>query len=223
MALEHVLLLGWALLVGIDLVSVPQIMIARPLVAGTVAGAIVGDPAGGALVGAILELFALDVLPVGAVRYPDYGVGAVVAAATVAHAPGSLGVGVAVAVGLAVAWLGEWSILVLRRRTSADVRRHRDALDAGEPATIRAVHLRGLARDALRAVAVGGVGLLLAFTVRQWPPVTLRGAVLLTVVVVGTGLGVGAAAAVGLAGRARGVGWFAAGLAAGTAWMVIAA
>lgn len=64
--------LGWLLLwgtaVALDLVSVPQVMITRPLVAGTVAGVILGDPAAGAAVGAILELFALDLLPVGAAR-----------------------------------------------------------------------------------------------------------------------------------------------------------
>jgi len=36
-------LLAWGTLVGLDLVSGPQIMIARPLVAGTVAGALAGD------------------------------------------------------------------------------------------------------------------------------------------------------------------------------------
>jgi hypothetical protein len=41
------LLLGWGTLVGLDLVSVPQAMIARPLVAGTVAGWIASDTEGG--------------------------------------------------------------------------------------------------------------------------------------------------------------------------------
>ena len=36
-------LLLWGTLVGLDLVSVPQIMIARPLVAGAGAGLILGD------------------------------------------------------------------------------------------------------------------------------------------------------------------------------------
>ena len=36
-------LLLWGTLVGLDLVSVPQAMISRPLVAGTVAGWLVGD------------------------------------------------------------------------------------------------------------------------------------------------------------------------------------
>ncbi|MBA3761296.1 MAG: PTS sugar transporter subunit IIC, partial [Gemmatimonadales bacterium] len=66
-------LLVWGTLVGLDLVSVPQAMISRPLVAGTVAGWLVGDVEAGLRIGVVFELFALDVLPVGAVRYPDYG------------------------------------------------------------------------------------------------------------------------------------------------------
>ena len=37
----------WGTVVGLDLISVGQFMLARPLVAGTVAGMIVGDPVAG--------------------------------------------------------------------------------------------------------------------------------------------------------------------------------
>lgn len=143
-------LLLWGTVVGLDLVSVGQVMIARPLVAGTVAGAIAGDPVGGATVGAVLELFALDVLPVGAARYPDYGLGAVAAAATAAGAPGALGTGVGVCVGLAVAYLGEVGIRAVRGLNTADVRYRREALDAGDSAAVRGTQLRGLMRDTVR-------------------------------------------------------------------------
>jgi PTS system mannose-specific IIC component len=218
---EWLALLAWAVLVGLDLVSVPQAMIARPLVAGTVAGCLAGDPAAGALVGAVLELFALDVLPIGAVRYPDYGLGGVAAAATAAGAPGVLALGLAVTVGLIVAYVGEGSIRVTRRRTSLDVEAHRDWLNAGDPRAVRRVHLMGIARDAVRSLLVGGFGLLLAFLVRRWAVVSLEGAVLLGIVVVGVGLAAAAAGALRLAGRMRGVGWFALGLAAGAAWVVV--
>ena len=66
-------LLLWGTLVGLDLVSVPQMMIARPLVAATVAGLILGDVETGLRLGVLFELFQLDILPVGAVRYPEYG------------------------------------------------------------------------------------------------------------------------------------------------------
>ena len=94
------LLLVWGTLAGLDLVSVPQAMLSRPLVAATVAGAILGDVDAGLRVGAVLELFALDVLPVGAVRYPDYGPASVGAAAISAGAPWELSLGVAVGIGI---------------------------------------------------------------------------------------------------------------------------
>ena len=72
-------LLAWATLVGLDLASVLQGLFNRPLVAGAVAGAIIGDPEAGLRIGAALELFALDVLPIGASRYPDYGAATVAA------------------------------------------------------------------------------------------------------------------------------------------------
>ncbi len=71
--LGMVLLWVWGTVAGLDLVSVPQFMVARPFIVAVVAGAIVGDPLAGARIGIVLELFALDVLPIGAARYPDYG------------------------------------------------------------------------------------------------------------------------------------------------------
>ena len=62
------LLLIWGMFVGLDLVSLPQMMIARPLVAGTVAGAILGDIPTGLKLGVVFELLQFDILPVGAVR-----------------------------------------------------------------------------------------------------------------------------------------------------------
>jgi len=92
------LLVLWGTLVALDLVSVPQAMLSRPLVAGTVAGWILGDVEAGLRVGVVLELFALDVLPIGAVRYPDYGPATVVGVALAAGAPWEFGLGVSVGV-----------------------------------------------------------------------------------------------------------------------------
>ncbi len=214
-------LLLWGTVVGLDLVSVGQVMIARPLVAGTVAGLIVGDPVAGGTVGVVLELFALDVLPVGAVRYPDYGLGAVAAAATAAGAPGALGTGVGVCVGLGVAYLGEVGIRVVRSRNTEDVRRHRAALDAGETTAVVSTHLRCLARDALRALSVTAAGLLLAAAAYRWPPVTVGGAVLVTVVLSGAAIGAAAAGGMRLSGRGLALRWFALGVAAGVALVVV--
>lgn len=68
-------------MVGLDATSFAQTMISRPLVAATVTGLIMGRPGDALLLGAILELFALVILPVGAARYPEAGTAAVASTA----------------------------------------------------------------------------------------------------------------------------------------------
>ena len=84
-AIGALVLLGlWATVAGLDLVSIPQGLLSRPIVVGAASGFLLGDPAAGFRVGVLLELFDLDVLPVGASRYPDYAAataGAVLASA----------------------------------------------------------------------------------------------------------------------------------------------
>jgi mannose/fructose/N-acetylgalactosamine-specific phosphotransferase system component IIC len=214
-------LAGWGLLVGLDLVSVAQVMIARPFVAGTVAGILLGDPSSGAIVGAALELFALDLLPVGGVRYPDYGPAAVAAAVTAAGAPGVLGLGPAVAVGLVVAYAGEWAMQWTRWLNSRDVQRCRAGLDAGEPASIAGVQLRGIVRDAGRALGVTLLGLALAAVVRRWLPLDVRAVVLVGTVAVGAALAVGTVGALRLGGRGKASAWLAGGLVIGGLWVLL--
>jgi mannose/fructose/N-acetylgalactosamine-specific phosphotransferase system component IIC len=68
-------------LIGLDATSFPQVMISRPLVAGTLVGLVFGQPAAGALVGGVIEVFHLSILPIGATRYPEAGTATVAAAA----------------------------------------------------------------------------------------------------------------------------------------------
>jgi mannose/fructose/N-acetylgalactosamine-specific phosphotransferase system component IIC len=214
-------LLVWGGVVGLDLVSVAQVMISRPFVAGTVAGFLIGDPGAGAMVGATLELFALDLLPIGAVRYPDYGPAAVAGAATAAGAPGILGLGPGVAVGLVVAYAGEWAIQTMRKLNSRDVQRLRGGLDAGDIAVIRHVHLRGILRDTVRALGVTSLGLAFAIVTRRWLPLGVRGVVLVSTVSVGAALAVAIAGALRLGGRGKGSAWLAAGLVIGGLWVLV--
>ncbi|MGD2135073.1 MAG: PTS sugar transporter subunit IIC [Gemmatimonadales bacterium] len=215
-------LVVWGTLVGLDLATVGQVMISRPLVAGTVAGCILGDPVAGAMAGAILELFALEVLPVGASRYPDYGLGAVAAAAAGANSPGTIGLGVAVFLGLIVASVGGAGMTLVRRRTTDDVRRHREALEVGDTAAVRGIQLRGLGRDLLRSSAVTAFGLAFGKLVYFLHPVaTVGGAVLISVVVIGSALGVATQGLLRATGRGGALGWFALGLAGGALWVVV--
>src|SRR4051812_47625043 len=81
-------------ILGLDVVSFPQAMISRPLVAATLGGALIGQSASGLLVGAALELIALETLPFGASRYPEWGSASVVGGAIFAshptHPPGAM-------------------------------------------------------------------------------------------------------------------------------------
>lgn len=217
------LLILWGTLVGLDLIAVPQVMIARPLVAGVVAGWIAGDPMAGAAVGIVLELFALEVLPFGAARYPDYGLGAVAGATVAAGAPTVLGLGIAVGVGLFIAVLGELGIQTVRRLNTADLARHRTQVDAGEPAAIAALHLRGLAREAGRAVSLTAIGVAGAWLVHSVPFLDLRSAVALNVTVVGVAVGAFAANALRLVKfRRQQLAWLGLGVMAGFAWVMFA-
>src|SRR5919199_888609 len=102
---------------GLDTVSFPQAMVSRPIVAATLAGALLGQAGAGLVVGAALELIALETLPFGASRYPEWGSAAVVGGALVAAHP-ALPAGaltLAVLSALATAWVSGESMAWLRR------------------------------------------------------------------------------------------------------------
>ena len=96
----------WATIAGLDLVSVLQVLLSRPLVAGSVAGWLLGDVDSGLRIGAALELFALDVVPVGSSRYPDFGAATVGAALYGAGTDWTATLGASVGIGIMLAILG---------------------------------------------------------------------------------------------------------------------
>jgi mannose/fructose/N-acetylgalactosamine-specific phosphotransferase system component IIC len=215
----QLILLAWGTLVGLDLVSVPQMMIARPIVAGPIAGLILGDAVTGLQLGVLFELFQYDILPVGAVRYPEYGP-ATVAAVSAAHAAaGTLGLGVGALVGLITAMAGGASLQAVRRLNTRAVHRAAAALESGEPRTLERLHVAGILRDAARAAIVTAIGLGLALLARDSLHGTLspRGVVLLNVAAVGAALAAGTAGTLRLIGRGPGLRWFAVGLVGGAA------
>lgn len=150
MNLLPIVLLG--ALLGLDVVSFPQAQISRPLVAATVAGALLGDSMSGLLVGATLELIALETLPVGASRYPEWGSASVIGGALFArfadHGPGAMTLAVLAA--LATAWVGGWTMVSLRRLNGVVARRARPAFDRGSFPAIAGVQLVGLIADFIR-------------------------------------------------------------------------
>jgi mannose/fructose/N-acetylgalactosamine-specific phosphotransferase system component IIC len=143
-------LLGGVL--GLDVVSFPQAMVSRPLVAATLAGVLVGQPASGLLIGAALELVALETLPFGASRYPEWGSAAVVGGAIFAshpaHPPGALTIAMLGA--LATTWVGGWTMVKLRQLNARWARARRDGLEAGARGTVISLQLMGLTADLAR-------------------------------------------------------------------------
>jgi mannose/fructose/N-acetylgalactosamine-specific phosphotransferase system component IIC len=215
----QLILLAWGTLVGLDLVSVPQMMIARPIVAGPIAGAVLGDVRTGLELGVLFELFQYDILPVGAVRYPEYGP-ATVAAVSAAHAAaGTLGLGLGALVGLITGMVGGMSLHVVRRLNARAVRRAGPALEAGDPRVLERLHAAGILRDAARAAVVTALGLGLAHLAHAYLAggLPLRGVALLNVAAVGAALAAGTAGTLRLVGRGQSLRWFAAGVVGGTA------
>jgi mannose/fructose/N-acetylgalactosamine-specific phosphotransferase system component IIC len=147
---------------GLDMVSFPQIMIARPIVSATAAGTFVGRPGAGLLMGAVLELIALETLPFGASRYAEWGsagvVGGALYAAQPAGAPGAFPLSILAA--LTAALFSSWSMVVLRKQNGCYARSRREAINAGSAAAVTGVQLWGLINDLIRGGIVTLVSLL---------------------------------------------------------------
>ncbi len=148
-------------LVGLDSTSFPQVMISRPLVAGCLTGIVFGRPIEGTMVGAILEMFALVIQPLGAARYPEAGTGAVAASAAYLSvsadgiSPGILLL--AVVFGLAWEWVGSISVIALRRINELLVA---DAMMFANmnPGVLQRRHLAAMSLDFVRGVIVCTTG-----------------------------------------------------------------
>lgn len=209
------LLLGWGTFVALDLVSAPQAMCARPLVAGTVAGLIAGDGMTGLQLGVLLELFALDVLPVGAARYPDHGPATVAAVAAAVGAPWPERIGTGVLLAMLLAVLGGWSLQRLRYLNVQALHRRAAALAAGSQPGLRALQWGGLGRDAIRGLLLTALGLAGALLLRAFPPPPLRLQGVLAAAAIGCALAAAAGGAARSAGRGSRLHWLIAGFAVG--------
>jgi len=149
-------------LLGLDVVSFPQAMVSRPIVAATLAGAFIGHPPAGLLIGVVLELIALDTLPFGASRYPEWGsagvVGGALFAAQPLGAPGALPASLLAA--LLTASISGWSMVVLRRIIATRLERTRDSIEMGSRDALMGLHLSGMTLDLLRGALVTTLGMI---------------------------------------------------------------
>lgn len=157
-------------LLGLDVVSFPQAMISRPLVAATLAGALIGEAASGLLLGAALELIALETLPFGASRYPEWGsasvVGGAIFATHPAHPAGAMSV--AVLATLLTCWVGGWTMVKHRQLNAFWAGRHRSGLEAGARGTVVWLQLMGMTSDLVRGVLLTAISYALLSPIGEW-------------------------------------------------------
>lgn len=152
-----------AAVVGIDTVSFGQTMVSRPLVAASLGGAMAGAPGAGLVVGVVLELFALETLPVGASRYPEWGSASVVAGAMAAELAGHpAALPLTALVGLVTALAGGWAMIGLRRLNAHWAHGRAAALERGSYRDVVGLQLYGLVADLVRGALVALAALLVA-------------------------------------------------------------
>ena len=147
-------LLGGVL--GMDVVTFPQAMISRPIVAATVAGAFIGNAPAGLIMGAVLELLALEMLPFGASRYPEWGSASVVAGSLYGglHGDPAGALAASLFAALVTAMLSGRSMVWLRRLNASIAARERSALEQGSSRAVTGLQLFGLTADLVRGFLV---------------------------------------------------------------------
>jgi len=159
----------WGGVVAADSAAFLQVLVSQPLVAASVAGLLWGHLDVGLEVGAVLQLFALGVLPVGGRTPEDFAAGSVVGTATaallertdpVASAQGGpLLYGLLAAFATALA--GKSVIGWVRRRNELLARWVEERLEAGDLAALGRAQWAGVAQ----AFAVGVLWTALALVV----------------------------------------------------------
>ena len=198
-------------LLGLDVVAFPQAMISRPIVAATAAGALAGNPLGGLTIGVALEFFALEAMPFGSSRYPEWGSAAVIGGVLFGRVEvGTAGaMTVAVLIALIAAGIGGTSMHLLRRLNAAVARRQQARIARGSGSAVTVVQLTGLTIDLIRAGLV--TALILAIAIPLYDR-ALASFVLTPVisraVVVGTASAVGLAAIWKVTQSTAGARWY---------------
>lgn len=145
-------------LLELDAAAMGQFMISRPIVLGPALGAVFGDVALGAGLGALCELFSLGELPVGG-RLPLNGTVAAACALLCGLGAQGLAAPAAFAAGLLFGALHRWLETRLRRSRAGLLDALRGRLSRGQAPALRRIVARELARQALLTLFVLGLAL----------------------------------------------------------------
>ena len=161
-------------ILGLDVVSFPQAMISRPIVAASLGGAFAGDAMAGLICGAALECLAVESLPVGASRYPEWGSASTVAGVLAAQgAAGSIipqagSLAIAVVIGNIHRMGGRLDDVRHRRLIASWARPRLDSLAAGNVRTMMSLQLFGITFDFLRGMFLTMVMLIPTLWFTDW-------------------------------------------------------
>jgi mannose/fructose/N-acetylgalactosamine-specific phosphotransferase system component IIC len=149
-------------IVALDATSLGQLMLSRPIIAGTLAGALTGLPFEGALVGALLEALSLGIMPVGASKYPETGTAAVAAVGTLGLsgvAPTPAAMLLTLVYGLIWQHLSGATVVAGRHLNERVVRAGRLAVAGRLDRLIEHRHAASVGLDLLRGMAVTAAAL----------------------------------------------------------------
>ncbi|TAL16039.1 hypothetical protein EPN96_10500 [bacterium] len=156
-------------LLSLDRTAFFQTMVSRPIVAGPVAGYLLGDFEAGCWCAILLEFLWLMRLPIGGAVPPDDALAtlaAVAAAATLAPHPG-IGIpqasSIGVLFGLPFGYLGRWADLKIRNQNGVSYLRVRKALAEGRMIRLFRPHF-----DCAARFFFAGSALTLAATLTGW-------------------------------------------------------
>jgi mannose/fructose/N-acetylgalactosamine-specific phosphotransferase system component IIC len=150
---------------ALDETALLQVMVSQPVVAGAVAGVVVGDLGLGLLVGSALQLVWIGALPVGAAPFPDGAAAGVAGAGTAALMAGAgasagIAVGTGILVGLLAGAAGTRLIVLVRRLNvslsiMAEKRGETGSASGVSTAVFAGLAIRFAASFVLAAVALG--------------------------------------------------------------------
>lgn len=163
-------------LLGLDATAALQVMASRPLVAGGIIGALLGEPAMGLAVGGLIELLWIGGVPVGSLVPPDSTVASVVAVATavvlspVSDLPGGADAAASLAVLLSIpaAFIGARAEVMQRHLSSALSRQAEREARQGRLRGVGWMLLAALGLAWMRGMLVTLVSLALAIPFGVW-------------------------------------------------------